>query len=407
MSEFGVSFEGLNAVMLCDQALIDRLASGADEVRSIRKSLTMEIRQRSRIDSRLDMAAGELEARSQGMRRVVDTGNAVELLYRSTEKGLTGRKPGNMVWTRPQPGRSGTGGGDSDYAADDGEGYESLILRFFDFLKFSGKWLDWAELGKEYGFLGDLGAYLGSLYDFFTGDMSGMGGLADWLDLTSDSVGLWTSLYEWLDDLGSQGDLFTDAWRTGVKGAGVIGSAIGTIGAYIEMFNIDGQTTFEQMIDKAVGVGENTADLVKSGLLLFAEKGAGLPAHIYTSIAKAGISSVGQLFESIHEYSADGVWDLGDTGETLIDFSTEGLYSLTNAVTFGGLDLILDAITGNGGKDVDYGDLFAQGVKDFGQDAAQWIVDTGSDISEAVDDAKDWIGDTFNNFCSGWKAVFA
>lgn len=407
MSEFGVSFEGLNTVMLCDQALIDRLASGADEVRNIRKSLTIEIRQRSMIDSRLNMAAGELDDRSQGMRRVVNAGNAVELLYRNTEKGLTGRKPADMVWVRSKPGRSGLGKDGSHYAADDSTGNESSLLQIFDFMKSGGKFLDWMESDKSFGVLGDLGSYLNSLYEFFDGDKSGLGGLADWLNLAGDSVGLWGSLYELLDDPTFQGGFFTDGWRACAKGASLVNDLIGAVGSYVELFNCDEQTGFDVYVDKVVDAGASTADLVKSGLLLFADKGVGLSAHVYVSIAKAGISSVGQLVESIHEYSADGVWDLGDTGETLIDVSTEGLYSLTNALTFGGAELLLDVITGNQGKDVDYGDLFAQGVKDFGQDAAEWIVDTGSDISEAVDDAKEWIGDTFNNFCNGWKVAFA
>ncbi|MBE5037782.1 hypothetical protein INF35_08290 [Subdoligranulum sp. DSM 109015] len=404
MSEFGVTFKGLQAALDSDRVMADRLAAAADEVKTIRGQLTFEIRQRSSIDSRLNAVSGMLGDQGAAMGRMVDTGSAVSLLYRRTESGLLGIEPGEMVWTqaRQQPSAPAEPG----TLPGDGEDSESL-LEFFDFLKVIGKWLDSAEMGEGFGALGDLGEYLRSLYEFFTGDMKGFGGLADWVDLTGNSVGLWTGLYQFLDEMGAEGGLFNDAWRTGVKGAGLIGSAIGTIGAYIEMFNIDGQTTFGDMIDKAVDVGKSTADLIKSGLLLFADKGAGLPAHVYTSIAKAGISSVGQLFESIREYSADGVWDLGDTGETLIDFSTEGLYSLCNSVSFGGLDLLLDAITGNGGKDVDYGDLFAQGVKDFGQDAADWIVETSGEVSEAIDDAKDWIGDTINNFCNGWKACFS
>lgn len=411
MSEFGVSFEGLNTVMLCDRALIDRLASGADEVRNIRKSLTIEIRQRSRIDSRLNMVAGELDARSQGMRRVVNAGNAVELLYRNTEKGLTGRKPADMVWVRPRPGRPAAGSGNSDYAAGDSTGNESSILPLFDFLEAGGKFLDWLDIGKEFGALGDLGEYLGSLYEFFNGDKSGLGGLADWLNLTGDGVSLFGSTFEWLDNPAYKGGIFLQSWRTCVKGAGFVGDLLGTVGAYVDLFNSDEQTGFDGYVDKVVDVGVNVVDTVGSGLIFFAGKSAGLPAHIYLSAAKAGISSLGQLAESIHEYSADGVWDLGDTGAAFVDVTAEGVYSFANAVSFGGVELVLDVITGNGGEDVDYGDLLSQTVKDVGQDAIDWIADTGSDIgsdiSDAMDDTREWISDTFNNFCNGWKVAFA
>ena len=58
---------------------------------------------------------------------------------------------------------------------------------------------------------------------------------------------------------------------------------------------------------------------------------------VYTAIAKAGIQTVSQGFESAGNYFADGQWDSADTGATAIDVAMAGLYAIPHALT-GGLD---------------------------------------------------------------------
>lgn len=159
---------------------------------------------------------------------------------------------------------------------------------------------------------------------------------------------------------------------------------------------------------------EDTTDLGISGtkagiaaLKLIGGIGA-LPAHIYTSIAESGFNFVAQIGESINKYNADG-WDwIGDTGELLMDASCEGLYSLGNALTLGGLGWVLDKITGN--EDGDYGEMLSDSLKSGAYDFAEWLVDTGQTIgevtSEIVDDVKATAEDMWNGLVNGWNYMF-
>ena len=63
MSEFGVTFKGLQAALDSDRVMADRLAAAADEVKTIRGQLTFEIRQRSSIDNAPAQADPAIQAR--------------------------------------------------------------------------------------------------------------------------------------------------------------------------------------------------------------------------------------------------------------------------------------------------------------------------------------------------------
>ena len=237
------------------------------------------------------------------------------------------------------------------------------------------------------------------------GDKSGLSGFADWANLADDSVGLWKGLYDLCKDLGASGSMFTEKVAERVKGVGVIGSLLGTVGSFMDMMDTSGKS-FEEIMENTTDFG---ASGVKSGISVLKLMGvvSTLPAHIYTSIAEAGFDFVGQIGESIKEYSADG-WDLGDTGEVMIDASCEGLYSLGNALTLGGLSWVLDKITGN--EDGDYGQMLSDTLKDGAYDFSVWLVDTSRDIgavtSDVVDTVKDTAQDVWNGFVNGWNYVF-
>ena len=274
----------------------------------------------------------------------------------------------------------------------------------FDLVKVVDKLLDKMKVTGG-GLIGDVTDYFKSFMEFFTGDKSGLSGFADWANLADDSVGLWKGLYDLCKDLGASGAMFTEKVAERVKGVGVIGSLLGTVGAFMDMMDTSGKSFQEVM--------ENTADFgasgVKTGISVLRLVGAvsTLPAHIYTSIAEAGFDFLGQMGESIKEYSADG-WDLGDTGEVMVDASCEGLYSLGNALTLGGLGWVLDKITGN--EDGDYGQMLSDTLKDGAYDFSVWLVDTSRDIgavaSDVVDTVKDTAQNVWNGFVSGWNYVF-
>lgn len=416
MSEFSVTLQGVRSALDGNSIAADRLFSVADDVRSVRSKLTFKIRQRSQIDSRLNMLAQELEEHNASLRRLITTGNNVCDLYQRTESSLLGLEVSTISWVQPVP--------NSEYVPASGEESQNILWSWllqllpeilpgttlpinwldFDLLKVVDKLLDKMKVTGG-GLIGDVTDYFQSFMEFFMGDKSGLSGFADWANLADDSVGLWKGLYDLCKDLGASGSMFTEKVAERVKGVGVIGSLLGTVGSFMDMMDTSGKS-FEEIMENTTDFG---ASGVKSGISVLKLMGvvSTLPAHIYTSIAEAGFDFVGQIGESIKEYSADG-WDLGDTGEVMIDASCEGLYSLGNALTLGGLSWVLDKITGN--EDGDYGQMLSDTLKDGAYDFSVWLVDTSRDIgavtSDVVDTVKDTAQDVWNGFVNGWNYVF-
>lgn len=419
MSEFSVTLQGVRSALDKNSVAADRLSSTAEGVRSVRSRLTFEIRQRSQIDARLNAVAQELEEHNASLRRLVTTGNNVCGLYQRTENSLLGLSAGAITWVQPQP--------NPDYVPGSGEGSQSILEGLFelcldclpavlpgvvppmdwvdfDLTKILDKLLDKLDVPGG-GLLGDVTDYFESFWEFFTGDKSGLSGFADWANLADDSVGLWKGIYDVFKDLGATGTLFTEEMAQRVKGVGLIGSLLGTVGSFMDMMDTSGKS-FEDIMEDTADFGTSGVKAGMSALKLIGAVGT-LPAHIYTSIAECGFDFFAQIGESIHEYSADG-WDSRDTAEVMIDASCEGLYSLGNALTLGGLGWLLDKVTGN--EDGDYGAMFSETMKNGADAFSEWIVDTSQTVSEVasdvVDSVKDTAEDVWNGFVSGWNYVF-
>lgn len=423
MSEFSVTFQGVRSALDKSSAAADRLSGTANSVRSVRSKLTFEIRQRSQIDARLNAVARELEEHNASLRRLVTAGNTVCGLYQRTENSLLGLSVGDITWTQPTF--------NPDYIPGDGEDSQSIldnilqnllnflptvlpgfvlpfswdILTDLDFLKIIGKFFDKADV-EGGGLLGDFAGYVKSFLEFFTGDMSGLSGFADWANLADDSIGLWKSGYETLKELGATGAMFTKEMAENIKAVGVIGSVIGTVGSFMDMMDTAGKS-FQERLDDVANFGSSGT---KTGLSALAMLGKIGKAGVYagSAIAEAAFGFGAQVFDSIDKYNDDG-WDLGDTGEVLVDASCEGLYSLGNALTFGGLGFVLDKITGN--TDGDYGQMLSDTLKDGADKFSVWIVDTAQDvggaISGAVDTVKDFASNMWNGFTNAWNFEFA
>ena len=416
MSEFSVTLQGVRSALDRNSTAADRLSATADNVRSVRSRLTFQIRQRSQIDRRLNALAQELENHNASLRRLITTGNNVCDLYQRTESSLLGLTAGTITWVQPQinPDSIPDNGGDSQnilwswvlQLLPDLLPAAALPINWLDFdlAEVVDKLLDKMDVTGG-GLLGDITDYFKSFVEFFTGDLSGLSGFADWANLADDSVGLWKGMYDLFKDLGASGGIFTDEMAERVKGIGVLGSLLGTVGSFMDMMDTAGKSFQEIM--------ENTADFgtsgVKSGISVLKLLGVvgTLPAHIYSSIAESGFDFLAQIGESIKEYGADG-WDTRDTAEVMIDASCEGIYSLGNALTLGGLGWLLDKITGN--EDGDYGQIMSDTLKDGADKFSVWVVDTMQDVGEVTSDVvntvKDTARDAWNGFVNGWNYVF-
>lgn len=416
MSEFSVTLQGVRSALDRNSAAADRLFVTANEVRSVRSKLTFEIRQRSQIDNRLNALARELEDHNDSLRRLITTGSSACDLYQRAESSLLGLTVDTITWVQPQL--------TPTYLPSDGGGSQNVLWPWllqllpellpgavlpihwpdFDLLEVVDKLLD--KLGViGGGLVGDITDYVQSFMEFFTGDMSGLSGFADWANLADDSVGLWNGLYDLFKDLGASGTMFTEKIAERVKGVGVIGSLLGTVGAFMDMMDTSGKS-FQEIMDNTADFGTAGVKSSISVLKLLGVVGT-LPAHIYSSIAESGFDFVAQIGESINEYNVDG-WDTRDTAEVMIDASCEGLYSLGNALTLGGLGWLLDKITGN--EDGDYGQKLADSLKDGADKFSVWLVDTSQEVgeiaSDVVDTVKDTAQDVWNGFVSGWNYIF-
>ena len=203
-------------------------------------------------------------------------------------------------------------------------------------------WLDKTGISDEAGLGKDLISYLKSLNDFLKGEKQGLSGAADLCDLTDNSIGLWAGMYEYLKDkdktstglgifssvFSLAGDVFglVDKINSGnLSPAGIAGEIFGAGGDAVD---------FWSSIEKFRHVADTGTNITTKGGIT----GLHSPLSIYTAIGKGYFDAFSQGAKSIEKYSADGVWDLGDTGRTGTEFGVAGLYGIANSLTFGGLE---------------------------------------------------------------------
>lgn len=97
MSEFKVDLQKLNTVLNDQERMLPVLEQSTQEIRSIKSSLRMELRQRERIDSRLNSAALSTETHRGALRRWVDVGRQAYELYRLNEEDLVNLRAGSSA----------------------------------------------------------------------------------------------------------------------------------------------------------------------------------------------------------------------------------------------------------------------------------------------------------------------
>ena len=395
MSEFSVTFPRMQAANSQNRAVIRQLAAAAGQVESIRSGLTIEIRQRSWIDSRMKAVARDLETYTNSLTRLCNTGDAVFQLYQRTESGLLGKKPEHFRPARP----GAPGGGESESVL------ETLLENLWEFAK------------REFNFKLDSVEALGKLFSYLERDtkpeelkklleqLKGAGldldsegvipvlgklatlakdlmGLADgnttWgegVTVAGGGVSLIGSVLKLLDD--------SDGLKELGGEIGAVGSGLNAIGAFLDAFDSEGKP-FEQVVGgytDAVKTTISAADSIATAFL-----GTTPIGHVAMSAIKGSVDAVGQLFVSWDEYTGDGDLSMGDVGNIVVDVAAEGVYSICNELTFGGLEAVLDFATGG---NMDYGDILADGLRDIGGAI-------GDTVSDWAGDAISVLGDWFS-----------
>ena len=249
---------------------------------------------------------------------------------------------------------------------------------FLEILKSIFKWTDKTDEYEKGGIVSSGIEYIESLYKFFTGDLRGLTGAADWLNLGDKSIGVWKEYYDYLNSqFDGQGGIFSFNNQMGVAGLGLLGSMFGF---YSSMYgSINTINTAENMgtagiIGNLLGNGVELTDVGKSFYDLIhvgedIESGIYTPQSIYAATAKAYISSLSQGFKSYEKYSADGAWDLRDTGATGIEASVAGLGAIVSALTFG---LVSDKTTGVSAEQ--FSESLEKAADDIGTQSGKYIV---------------------------------
>ena len=354
MSEYSVRFSELNQIIQDNRNIFSFLYTAASEVEKIKQNLTFEIRQRAEINSRLQLVSKNLEDQGNIASRLTNTLSEVADLYIRTENYAAERPdienffPSELVGAIEVMTSLTNGVKDSDGADWQNFGLE----QFLKTLKTSYKF----DVSDESGMMSSGFGYLLSLVNLLTESMTGITGISNLCDLFDNSVGLWSSAYDYLKDFYHEaGNFFGKSGQKVVGYLGLTGASIGAIASYIQVLDNKGKNHLMDVTNLAT---------IKSGLFS--------PADIYTSIVQSGLSFGGQAAESIAEYMQDGDWDVGDTGAMLVDSACEGLYSLGNSMTFGGVEVACDLINyAFGGKPLaegeSYGDRMADGFKAAGE----------------------------------------
>lgn len=236
------------------------------------------------------------------------------------------------------------------------------------------------KIGKNdsAGFVKSLIDYWEKLKDFYGGQMRGFTGAEELCSLGKSSCSLWKALYSILKagDPSKSKDFignFATQWGKTAAGVGIIGKGFGFSEGLLELAETWDKSTLQQWAAGLDLFGDG-ADLVKAvddfqraGQIT---NGLYTPVGLYAIVAKATGSTLSQFMESYEQYSADGVFDLGDLGATGIDGSIEGIYSIISGLTFG---IISEDTIGISAEDIS-GSIKSAAEK-TGNRAGQYIVD--------------------------------
>lgn len=255
--------------------------------------------------------------------------------------------------------------------------------QFLSIIKSTLKWADETDSDPNPGIINDGLSYIESLLQFFTGDKTGLTGAKDWFDLGDNSISLWAEFYDYLKDFyNGAGNTFSLSNQEKVAELRVVAGTFGLISSIFGAADIIGNTenigtagiTSEILeggsnvvdiwggIEKLKHVGDTATNITT-------RDGVYSPLSFYTTIAKGYISSIAQGFSSYEKYSADGKWDLGDTGATGIESAVSGLYSMIQSLTFG---LVSDKTTGVSSEEISAG--LENWASDIGDRAGNYIV---------------------------------
>lgn len=391
MAHFYVDLKKMTSISLELDGVSQQLVSEKNAFEKVQKRLVKQMPQ----------LLGNLKYIETGLEQSIDVNKKyqsileeIEKYYREHEKAIL----------------SNCGVEESSLQEDDGQTSskhneeDSSDNQFFAWLKTYLKWLDKSGYDDKAGITGGFLSYSESLYNFFTGNMTGLTGAKDWLDLGDKSIGLWTDFYDYLKAFyNGKGDIFSLASQSNIAKIGIGGNIFGLIsdlcGAADNISNPE-RIGSAGIIGELFGISDNAIDIWHGAEKVknigdTAKNGIYSPLMLYTTIAKGYLSAIGQGFTSYEKYSADGSWDLGDTAATAIESSVSGLYKMVSTLTFG---LISEDVTGVSAEEVS--SYLEESCGNIGINAADYIK------NDSVLNQKYQESGTFGRACLIFYAAF-
>jgi hypothetical protein len=343
----------------------------------------LAISDQQRINALIRANAGTLDRCATSVSSLSQVLVECERLYREAEATVVGRLSAN----HPSNGASAdspyhTSGSSRSFEPENSKQSRSDGKQ--DFIK---AWLTAEEKGND-GIKKDGAGLAGAFHDlkkswneFFSGKWD-YGVESAYFDLGKNLLGFWKQIYDTAADKFSLENafgtgIFSKTGQVTVGGIGALGSLFGVGSDIYKLLNTDYQSGWEATGDLISTLtssgGETTKDIYETYRLAKygkeASTGPYSPAGLWLTFAETVTSAGGQAFKSIGKYSADGNWDMKDTGRTGIEIGVSGLWAMINGLSFG----IVENVTGA------TADSISQGLEDWatgvGKNLGNWCVE--------------------------------
>lgn len=364
MSKIRVDTEVLKQQQQELEKLAGELEHISEQVTYVKKNISWKIASREQIKVKLSDYSDYIGTIWQRTNSMSDVLQSVAEQYEITEKQL------GAVSTEQNTISKNTSGGEQNSTED--EDILSIIKKIL-----AG--MDKFEDNDEAGVLNELIAYLESLKAFLTGDKTGITGAEDWCDLVDESFKIWEGLYDYFCQKykGMTTGFFGEKTQGDVGILGVMAGFFALISSIMSASEGLSEKQWQSIVADYLECVRDVGSIMKSGYnlehigdmnsLTNIKDGPWSAMDIYSAIGEAAIRSIEQGFRSYEKYSADGQWDMGDTGASGIDVALEGFYGFSHSLTNGLDDLIFrmidEATGGNGTVDMSYIEKAAEGWK--------------------------------------------
>lgn len=402
MSKYAIYCKEFELGMAEREALIERIDQISSSLTSIQRNLDMEIAQKDQIAQRLKLVNQDLLKRGNQIQSCVNTGNQILHLYQRTEERLIEHHVKSAEFISGAVSSVFENGAVTEDKKEESENADPSWKVFFDDLK------DWiSSLGKitDDDWLGFDSSVLGILVSLLE-----MGEKDN--DLLESIIGLSKSLCS------SVKSLATLTEKSKLKDC--FGEMSTYLGTYLDLYRCAGKTIAEVFQDASglIGDGVKLAELVYP---LFEKDAENILKNLpggkenYLASLSALFSMGTRAVGDVRAYSEDGVYDLNDYANTLLDVGVQGASSMLKAVTFGLLSVDAEEAVGVFQKNTE---AYTKMVQELGVDtwqqvllvvpgsAAVAVISAGEVIVNITTEMEDKLTDYTNSAVSWIKGLF-